>query len=325
MNKYWLALRWILLIVQSVVITVVGFLTVIPFMLVRMAIAQITEKKVCRAAYNNDLDLLQVGLDRGESIDVIQHGEAALHIASKKGYEAFVRALVESGASINLKNKMGRTPLDLAVISKKTAVAEFLIEQGAEPSLFTQVIQGDVESVSNQLEAGKDPNTSFGGFGTLLYLATKHAPIEMVQTLLAHGANVNAQTSSGETPLHVAAERGDLQLVRLLVENGARVKFKPETETPLHEAASKGHSDVVQYLIQHGADVNARDRFPVGKTPLFEAIGSGDADTVEVLLANGADINLKIWIGISPLKLAENYPAIMDVINRYCQTSSSSE
>jgi ankyrin repeat protein len=47
-------------------------------------------------------------------------GETALHAAiSGRGAEPIVRFLVESGASLTAKNKQGRTPLDVAVASRR--------------------------------------------------------------------------------------------------------------------------------------------------------------------------------------------------------------
>ena len=64
-------------------------------------------------------------------------GETALHAAiTGRGSETIVRFLVESGASLTAKNKQGRTPLDVAVASRRElgAIVEFLRQKMNPPS-----------------------------------------------------------------------------------------------------------------------------------------------------------------------------------------------
>jgi ankyrin repeat protein len=60
---------------------------------------------------------MQAGIDINATTNT---GETALHAAiSGRGAEPIVRFLVESGASLTAKNKQGRTPLDVAVASRR--------------------------------------------------------------------------------------------------------------------------------------------------------------------------------------------------------------
>ena len=60
---------------------------------------------------------VQLGLDINAATTT---GETALHAAiSGRGADAIVRFLVESGANVTAKNKQGRTPLDVAVASRR--------------------------------------------------------------------------------------------------------------------------------------------------------------------------------------------------------------
>ena len=64
-------------------------------------------------------------------------GETALHAAiTGRGSETIVRFLVEGGASLTAKNKQGRTPLDVAVASRRElgAIVEFLRQKMNPPS-----------------------------------------------------------------------------------------------------------------------------------------------------------------------------------------------
>jgi hypothetical protein len=54
-------------------------------------------------------------LDRGADVNAVnENGETALHIAVTRG-DSLVRFLAERGASLDLKDKYNRTPLDVAM------------------------------------------------------------------------------------------------------------------------------------------------------------------------------------------------------------------
>ena len=45
-----------------------------------------------------------------------------------------IKRLIASGANVNAKNKLGVTPLHVAVLRDNTAIAKFLIDSGADVS-----------------------------------------------------------------------------------------------------------------------------------------------------------------------------------------------
>jgi ankyrin repeat protein len=73
-----------------------------------------------RAARNagpeqNTIDAMTLLLAKGADVNAVNdNGESALHIAVSRG-DALVRFLVEKGAKLDLKDKAGRTPLDVAM------------------------------------------------------------------------------------------------------------------------------------------------------------------------------------------------------------------
>lgn len=62
-------------------------------------------------------------------------GETPLHIAAGKGYGLMARTLVDHGADVNLRDSASSTPLIGAMMGEHDEMMEFLISQGADPSV----------------------------------------------------------------------------------------------------------------------------------------------------------------------------------------------
>ena len=60
-------------------------------------------------------------------------GATPLFIAAQNGHEDVVRLLLDSGASVDKPDQLGRTPLLMAVINQHVGVAEMLLKKGANP------------------------------------------------------------------------------------------------------------------------------------------------------------------------------------------------
>ena len=61
------------------------------------------------------MNAISLMLAKGADVNAVNdNGESALHIAVGRG-DSLVRFLVENGAKLDLKDKAGRTPLDVAM------------------------------------------------------------------------------------------------------------------------------------------------------------------------------------------------------------------
>ena len=82
-------------------------------------------------AVNQELEAVQLVLQLGADVNATnQNGDTALHIAASKGSNAIVQLLVAKGAKLNLKNKLGQTPLSLT---------ELLVSESARSRLKSTV------------------------------------------------------------------------------------------------------------------------------------------------------------------------------------------
>src|SRR5437762_4652639 len=55
----------------------------------------------------------------------------ALHMAARRGHVEIARALLDSGAAVNVRDRKGDTPLQRAINCRKNGVSQLLLERGA--------------------------------------------------------------------------------------------------------------------------------------------------------------------------------------------------
>lgn len=123
----------------------------------------------------------------------------------------------------------GFSPLSLAVFFDQSAIAIFLLENGADPNLHA----------TNPSKVNA------------LHSAVAKENYELCLKLIEAGANVNAVQQQNVTALHAAVHRGNFAIVKLLAENGANLASKMDNgDTPISIARRDKHFDVLAYLEQ---------------------------------------------------------------------------
>jgi ankyrin repeat protein len=169
-----------------------------------------------------------------------------------------LKALLDAGADVSSKDKLGETPLHVAAIRGYTQAAELLIMRGAD------IEAGDVR--------GLRP----------VHAAAWRGNDETLELLISKGADINARDQDGVTPLHAAALAGRSETVALLIARGADVNVKNnKAMTPLHAAVLAGDQETVAELIAGGADVGIKNEN--GLTPIQMASQYGHREIVEYL------------------------------------------
>ena len=235
-----------------------------------------------------------------------------------------IRALLEAGADVHIKDEDGATLLHIAAKQghgfragrRYSASCELLplllefgmqeeinaLDEGGRTPLFYAL--DCYESALMLIEAGANVHTQDDAGATLLHAAAQVWDGSAVMRLLLRQGmqeELKALDESESTPLHIAINEENLDAVRLLVEAGADIHLN-NGYTMLHLATQIPNDEILSFLLRQGMreELNALDE--EGKTPLLYA--SNDIRKVRLLIEAGADITSPNERGNTPLHVA---------------------
>ncbi len=250
-------------------------------------------------------------LEQGVSVD--EPGERGLnplqiavrdrHLCSFGDRVGTIRALLEAGASTEVQDCVGYTPLIRAAHEGFKGAVEELLMHGADPI------------ARHGRQAGDSP-IKFVPFGAAIFddCETSESDAESIATMI-----LDAESSASDIPVQDSAlpfitsilkstgvdhERYIVR-ARQLLEHGRDPNLGfPESDddyrgSAFHMAAAAGAEPFVTLMIQYGAKLNARTIR--SETPLHLAATSGSVETVRALITAGADIGSRTEQGVSPV------------------------
>jgi ankyrin repeat protein len=235
-------------------------------------------------------------------------GFVPLHYAASAGHEGICKILLPKMSNLNIKGNNGLTPYQSAKLQKRGAIAQLIINAGAEeaslPSTF-ELRAGAIEIRHRDNLAGRFKVESQGHMRTLsgksisgdeykryaerLISAASMGDTEGVLLALSKGVSVGERDHEhNKTALHWACENGHTDIAQLLVDWGTSLTCQDQYgETCLHYAAESGHTDIVEILVQRGADVAIKDDRE--RTPLRCARDNHQTQAVKILLKQWDD------------------------------------
>ncbi len=188
-----------------------------------------------------------------------------LSIAARHGELALATKLVKAGASVNLQDNEGATPLYLAAEKGHLEMVKFLLKAGANPNIMKTdgrtplyiAMHQEEEAIINCLIKANAEIDEITQNLALLHVAVRRNSEKIVDKLLALGVKPDVSTEEGLTPLHLAVKLKNEKIVASLLAFGADPDAEYGNEiTPLEIAACAGNTRIVQMLLQAEADPN---------------------------------------------------------------------
>jgi ankyrin repeat protein len=188
-----------------------------------------------------------------------QTPEEALFRSIENGDLAEFSQLLEAGASLSAKNRLGETLLYVAAEKGEVEMARLLIAKGADAKARTT--------------SGE----------TVLHAAAMIESSVLTTELVRAGAEINAVNQDGETPLQWAALTGTFLAVKALADAGADLDAQDGRtgNTPLHAAVSHDDIVLIHYLISKNVRTDIRNNQGQTAFEMAQSRGRGSAKLFE--------------------------------------------
>ncbi|KAF2672646.1 ankyrin [Microthyrium microscopicum] len=214
-------------------------------------------------------------------------------------FQDIFASLLEAGANISQRNKLGETPLHIAV--QNPLAVELLLRAGADADCeddegSTPIFKASPDCLAVLIENGKaniDKRRKDGNTPLLAMLENPHD--DPILKLMEYGPDYSLTNNLGSSPLHICLARWNcsVAIMKTFLENGADPNSRNHKgEAPLHvmNLRTTDLADKMEVLLEYGADINAKDG--TGATLLFRAMSpksSGDtSDILKFLIDKGA-------------------------------------
>ncbi|CAG0887427.1 unnamed protein product [Darwinula stevensoni] len=251
------------------------------------------------------------------------HGDTALHIAVRWGFQGIVSLLLDAGANVSVANLQGKLPKDSAHnLHIRTLIVDHEGKFSNANSVFIQAHTGSHSTAHMKLNhvctnMARMQKTMEKCFQAIVLgdinLACFYLGIEPLQkgkkkeggkchplcscsqcacntsVSKVNGESpmtINSANSEGYTALHMAALYDQKEILQTLLHNGANKETKTrQGMTPLHVACQCNLFNIAEILLDDEADPTYQDRF--GNTPLHYACIMGHVPLVKKLIEKG--------------------------------------
>ncbi|XP_063940083.1 uncharacterized protein LOC108201184 [Daucus carota subsp. sativus] len=267
-----------------------------------------------------------------------QDMDTALHCAVMEGNVDIVKLLVEADPTdTHTQNKMGRTPMYMAVEEEYDEIVELISTTCTAPS--PDGPDGSIVVRVNNLD---DQVKKLGG--THYIIMDRDALFDAA--IVGDGDAIAKLEMEADkldrydrTILHIESMNGNTEHVRFILREFADknllIKLGNQQENALALAAYFGHTEVVELLIEAARDLPPdpitsvqaylRHTDQDSETALHAAIKGGSVDAVKLLVeADPTDTHIQNKLGETPMYMAvENgYNDIVELISKTCEACS---
>lgn len=223
-------------------------------------------------------------LSRESMEQLDDRGEAAVHLAARRGHLDMLRVMAEKGVDMNLAEdvpaRAGMTPLHEACAAGYGDVVKLLMAAGGDDTAKDLEGETPAHFALQERRFGKGPDT------------------EQRACVLRALEHLDIPRNDGQTPLMLLKDGGEL--LSILLDRGVDVNHRDNqgrTAMMLHP-----HKDMIKELLKAGADMNLADN--EGNTVLHYALREYSEGTARYLIKKGIDYSRANNDGETPADIA---------------------
>ena len=156
------------------------------------------------------LDTLVKLLHRGSNVDAVDvDGQTPLHIAAHYGLADAVNVFLQMNASMEMKDKNGKTPMEVAFENAPVEPEQFPSFRATKIEHMREHLHGHVMVIFLLLSHGASSGKCTSSSGSMLHTAIVKKQLHIAQLLLLKGSNLTCKDSLGRTPLVTYLHNGE--------------------------------------------------------------------------------------------------------------------
>lgn len=263
-----------------------------------------------KVAVGSQQKLIDLGADLTQAD---KNGIDVMAVAVKSNNAKGISMLHKAGIAIDQYNPQGYAPIHQAVVFRRKASLETLLEEGANTEqavknkgttalhLSARLGFSSLQKILSAAGARMDARDKAGNTAT--HYAARFNHTKSLKQSIKDGSNINQQNYRRQTPAHVAIEANSSKALKALIKSGADLSLRDLSgDQPLHSALKHDHSNDVRLLLAGKADPNAVNG--AGLPALFQSSLSGDVHNISYLVKAGARLNTTDRGGFYPLHRA---------------------
>lgn len=204
-------------------------------------------------------------------------GNTVLHFSAINGWTDLLEELIQTGMNPSVPNKLGRTPLILAVMHNRSDVVKFLESKNV-----------DIKQ--------SDPKLG----PAICAAATYHSNLETLSYLSRGEIDFSATNPFGNTPIHIAVANFHVALSEIYNEY---LGYNQKRHNQIVSALKK----TINYFLIHKVDINAKNKHDNTALHFAAANVHFEPELIQFLLDNKADPTIRNRDGLSPYDIARQY------------------
>ena len=197
------------------------------------------------------------------------NGNTALLYAAYGAKVKTMKVLVEKGANLNTKNKIGQSVWEFTLnhpnehfltctiflykqFMKLSDPSELITFPRGNSPLHIAAFTGNVKKITSLINQGVDPNVKDINGNSFFHVAAKENQVEVLEAFIAT-ASIYEKNNNNDTALHIAAGNGNLEATNVLLNKFKLDARNKQGMTPLHLSvhSEKANYKLVRKLVEH--------------------------------------------------------------------------